>query len=131
LGLGIACRMGKDAHLRGRPAPNGASFVAYFKRCLVPTLKRGDIVTMDSLPVHRVAGVQEAIENCWRDTALSSQILAGSQSDRAGLQQLKAHLGGRANYSPSAAQDWHPAATLSAQECANCNYFSHAGYASK
>jgi transposase len=32
------------------------------KRCLVPTLKRGDTVIMDSLPVHKVAGVRELIE---------------------------------------------------------------------
>jgi hypothetical protein len=32
------------------------------KQCLAPTLKRGDIVIMDNLPVHKVAGVQEAIE---------------------------------------------------------------------
>ena len=32
------------------------------KECLVPKLKRGDVVMMDSLPVHRVAGVREIIE---------------------------------------------------------------------
>ena len=55
--------------LRGMTAPfvlegamNGPMFLAYVKQCLVPTLKRGDIVTMDNLPVHRVAGVEEAIE---------------------------------------------------------------------
>jgi hypothetical protein len=31
---------------------NGPMFLAYIKRCLVPTLKRGDIVIMDNLPVH-------------------------------------------------------------------------------
>jgi hypothetical protein len=36
--------------------------MAYLKRCLAPTLKRGDIVMMDSLPVHKVAGVREVIE---------------------------------------------------------------------
>ena len=34
------------------------SFLAYLKRCLVPTLKRGDIVMMDSLPVNKVASVR-------------------------------------------------------------------------
>jgi hypothetical protein len=29
---------------------------------VAPTLKRGDIVIMDNLPVHKVAGVQEAIK---------------------------------------------------------------------
>jgi transposase len=43
-------------------AMNGPMLLAYVKQCLVPTLKRGDIVAMDNLPVHRVADVAEAIE---------------------------------------------------------------------
>jgi transposase len=43
-------------------AMNGPMFLAYMEQCLAPTLKRGDIVIMDNLPVHKVAGVQEAIE---------------------------------------------------------------------
>ena len=41
---------------------NGPMFLAYIEQSLVPTLKRGDIVVMDNLPVHKVAGVEEAIE---------------------------------------------------------------------
>lgn len=41
---------------------NGPLFLAYVERMLVPTLKPGDIVVMDNLPVHKVAGVREAIE---------------------------------------------------------------------
>jgi transposase len=37
-------------------------FLAYVKQCLVPTLKRGDIVLMDHLQAHKVAGVAETIE---------------------------------------------------------------------
>ena len=33
---------------------NAASFMAYLKRCLAPTLKRGDIVMMHSLPCTRL-----------------------------------------------------------------------------
>jgi transposase len=43
-------------------AMNGPIFLAYVTQCLVPTLKRGEIVLMDNLPVHKVAGVAEAIE---------------------------------------------------------------------
>jgi hypothetical protein len=35
---------------------------AYVKQCLVPTLKRDDTVIMDNLPVHKVTGVEQAIE---------------------------------------------------------------------
>jgi len=43
-------------------AMNGPMFLAYVKQCLAPKLKRGDIVVMDNLPVHKVAGVEQAIE---------------------------------------------------------------------
>jgi hypothetical protein len=43
-------------------AMNGPMFVGYVEQILVPTLKRGDIVIMDNLSVHKVAGVREAIE---------------------------------------------------------------------
>ena len=41
---------------------NGPIFLAYIERCLAPTLGRRDIVIMDNLPAHKVAGVIEAIE---------------------------------------------------------------------
>jgi transposase len=43
-------------------AINGASFLAYVQQVLVPTLKPGDIVILDNLSSHKVAGVREAIE---------------------------------------------------------------------
>lgn len=41
---------------------NGRAFLAYVEQILAPTLKRGDIVIMDNVGVHKVAGVREAIE---------------------------------------------------------------------
>jgi hypothetical protein len=41
---------------------NGTTFLAYVEDVLVPTLKRGDIIIMDNVGVHKVAGVREAIE---------------------------------------------------------------------
>ena len=43
-------------------AINGETFLAYVKQSLVPTLRRGDVVIMDNLGSHKVAGVREAIE---------------------------------------------------------------------
>jgi transposase len=40
----------------------GELFLAYVEQILVPTLKRGDVVIMDNLRSHKVAGVREAIE---------------------------------------------------------------------
>ena len=41
---------------------NGARFLAWVQQALVPTLLKGDIVIMDNLGSHKVAGVREAIE---------------------------------------------------------------------
>src|SRR5437773_2331655 len=42
-------------------AMNGEAFLAYIEQCLVPTLKRRDIVVIDNVSFHKVAGVEEAI----------------------------------------------------------------------
>ena len=43
-------------------AMNGDIFKAYVEQFLAPTLKRGDIVFMDNVSVHKVDGIEEAIE---------------------------------------------------------------------
>src|SRR6516162_3415407 len=82
--------------LRGMTAPfvlegamNGPLFLAYVKQCLVPTLKRGDIVVMDNLPVHKVTGVREAIEAAGATLLYLPPHSPRSQSDRDGLQQIE------------------------------------------
>jgi transposase len=42
-------------------AMNGETFLAYVRQQLVRTLRAGDIVVMDNLSAHKVAGVREAI----------------------------------------------------------------------
>lgn len=41
---------------------DGASFQAYVEQLLVPVLRPGDIVVMDNLASHKVAGIRDAIE---------------------------------------------------------------------
>lgn len=41
---------------------NGETFLAWVRQFLVPMLRPGDIVLMDNLSSHKVAGVREAIE---------------------------------------------------------------------
>jgi transposase len=43
-------------------AMNGEAFLAYIEQCLAPTLKRKDIVVVDNVSFHKVAGVEEAIQ---------------------------------------------------------------------
>src|SRR5262245_65394748 len=43
-------------------AMDGPAFLAYIEQVLVPTLQKRDIVFMDNVQTHKVAGVREAIE---------------------------------------------------------------------
>ncbi len=41
---------------------NGEAFLVYVDKVLVPNLAAGDIVVVDNLPAHKVAGVRDLIE---------------------------------------------------------------------
>src|SRR5690606_16804361 len=41
---------------------SGPAFLAYVEQVLVPTLAPGDVVILDNLPAHKVAGVRMLIE---------------------------------------------------------------------
>ena len=111
-------------------AMDGTMFLAYVKQCLAPTLKRGDIVVMDSLPVHKVAGVKEAIEAAGATLLYLPSYSPDLNPIEQAFSKLKALL-------RKAAERTIPRlyrrigkllAAFSAQECKN--YFTHAGYAS-
>lgn len=57
IGLG-----GLQAPMTVNGAVDGAVFLAYVREALCPTLEAGDVVVMDNLKAHKVAGVAEAIE---------------------------------------------------------------------
>jgi len=42
-------------------ALDGEAFLAYVEQVLAPTLSAGENVVLDNVPVHKVAGVREAI----------------------------------------------------------------------
>jgi transposase len=45
-------------------AVNGTVFSGYIQQCVVPTLQSGDILFMDNLSAHKVAGLEELIRSC-------------------------------------------------------------------
>ena len=51
-----------DATLVIDGAMNGPTFLGYVEQCLAPSLRPGEVVVMDNLSAHKVAGVREAIE---------------------------------------------------------------------
>ena len=70
---------------------NGASFLAWVQQALVPTLSAGDIVIMDNLSSHKVAGVHEAIEAVGATPLYLPPLQPRSQSHRTGLRQAQSH----------------------------------------
>lgn len=45
-------------------AVNGTVFYGYIQQCVVPTLQPGDVLFMDNLSAHKVAGIEALIEAC-------------------------------------------------------------------
>ena len=109
---------------------NGAAFRAYVEQQLAPTLQPGDVVIMDILSAHKVAGVREAIEA--RGAALV--YLPPYSLDLNPIEQLFAKLKTLLRKAAARTVDtlWAAIGALlesfEPDECAN--YFRHAGYGS-
>ena len=107
---------------------NGETFLAWVLQFLVPRLRPGDIVMMDNLSSHKVAGVREAIEAA----GAVLRYLPPYSPDFNPIEQLFAKL--KTLLRKAAARTiealWnaigHLLAAFSPAECAN--YFTDAGY---
>jgi transposase len=103
-------------------------FVTHLKECLAPKLKRGNVVMMDNLPVHRVAAVREVIEAA----GAKLRYLPKYSPELNPLEQVLQQTQGASTKSCPIPRLSRRIATLVAafcrQECTN--YFRHAGYAS-
>ena len=109
-------------------AMNGPMFLVYVKQGLVPTLKRGDIVIMDNLPVHKVAGVEQAIEAAGATLLYLPPYSPDLNPIEPAFSKVKAHLRKAAEHTiPRLVRRIGRIATdFSPQECRN--FFRHAGY---
>jgi transposase len=112
-------------------AMTGEMFVAYVEQCLVPTLRRNDIVVMDNCRVHLVAGIREAIEKARATLRYLPKYSPDLNPIELPYSKFKALLRKvAARTVPALYRTIHSfVPQLSAQECAN--YFRHAGYVSK
>jgi transposase len=103
-------------------------FLAYLRECLVPTLGAGDIVIMDNLPSHKVAGVREAIEAAGARVIYLPPYSPDLNPIEMAFSKLKALLRKAAERTIPAL--WNRIGELidafAPQECAN--YLKHAGY---
>jgi transposase len=107
---------------------DGASFLTYVEHFLAPTLRAGDIVLMDNLASHKVAGVKEAIEQA----GATLRYLPAYSPDFNPIEQAFAKL--KAALRKAAARTFdalieaiaQALADFTAQECAN--YIANSGY---
>jgi transposase len=110
-------------------AMNGETFLAYIEQCLAPTLDRGDIVVMDNLRAHTVAGIREAIEAVGAELRYLPKYSPDLNPIEMSFSKLKAYLRKAAERTARALRrrirSFVP--RLGPSECAN--YFAHAGYA--
>ena len=112
----------------GRRAINGDSFVAWVEQCLVPELRRGDLVIMDNLGSHKVAGVHQAIE------AAGARVmyLPPYSPDLNPIEQVFAKLKALLRRAAARTVDslWSSVGDLlDAFSPAECRYLRHCGYA--
>jgi transposase len=109
-------------------AMSGEMFLAYVEQCLVPTLKRNDIVVIDNFAAHKVRGVREAIEKAGATLRYLPKYSPDLNPIELPYSKFKGHLRKAAQRT---VRGLHRAIRafvprLSAHECAN--YFRHAGY---
>jgi transposase len=109
-------------------AMNGSLFLVWVRQCLVPTLGHGDIVLMDNLPVHKVVGVEEAIEAAGATLLYLPRYSPDLNPIEPAFSKVKAHL--RKATERTTPRLWRRIGRIvrdfTASECRN--FFRHAGY---
>jgi transposase len=111
-------------------ALSGEIFLAYVEQCLVPTLRRNDIIVMDNYRAHKVRGIREAIEKVRATVRYLPKYSPDLNPIEMPYSKFKALLRKvAARTVPGLYRTIRSfVLSLGAQECAN--YFRHAGYAS-
>jgi len=109
-------------------AMDGEAFLVYVHRVLVPVLGPGDIVVMDNLPAHKVAGVRDAIEAAGAELRYLPPYSPDFNPIEMAFAKLKAFL--RKTAARTIPDLWaavaHAIDTFKPDEC--IAYFAHAGY---
>jgi len=109
-------------------AMDGPSFMAYVEQVLAPTLHKGDIIFMDNLRTHKIAGVREALEAVGAKVRYLPAYSPDFNPIEMAFSKLKAAMRNGAARSVKALIKLigRLIKTFSPAECAN--YFRHAGY---
>lgn len=110
-------------------AMEGAMFLAYVRKVLVPELAAGDIVICDNLSSHKVGGVREAIESAGAQLHYLPAYSPDLNPIEQAFSKLKGHL------RKHAARDFSSlvqavASSLESFSASHCfNFLRHANYA--
>ena len=108
---------------------NGEIFRVYLQRCLIPTLRPGDIVVMDNLPAHKNDDVRRLIEAAGAQLRYLPPYSPDLNPIEMAFAKLKAHLRKAAERSIPALWD-RIGSILDLFSEADCSaFFDHAGYA--
>ena len=107
---------------------DGETFRAYVEQMLAPTLAPGDVVVMDNLASHKVAGVREAIVATGADLLYLPPYSPDLNPIENLFAKIKAFLRRHAERDVEALWDRIGDAirAVTPNDCANC--FRHAGY---
>jgi transposase len=109
---------------------DGESFLAWIEQMLAPTLRPGDIVVMDNLAAHKVAGVKLAIEACGADLYYLPPYSPDLNPIENAFAKLKAHVRKSAARTLDALERAAANALRQFQPDQCANFFAHAGYGS-
>ena len=109
---------------------NGEAFLVYVEKVLVPSLAVGDIVVVDNLPAHKVAGVRALIEAAGAILLYLPPYSPDLNPIEMAFAKLKALLRKAAARTKDSLWDaiGQVLDAFPPDECAN--YLTHAGYAS-
>ena len=106
----------------------GDTFLAYIEQVLVPELAKADLVIMDNLPAHKVAGVRQAIEGAGARLLYLPSYSPDFNPIEMAFSKLKALL--RKAAARTITELWEAIAEaieqFTRQEC--INFFAAAGY---
>lgn len=111
-------------------AMNGEAFLTYVQDFLLPALTPGDLVIMDNLAVHKVAGVKKAIESVGASVLYLPPYSPDLNPIEMAFSKLKSLLRKAAERTVNGLWDriGELLGKFSSQECQN--YLNHQGYSS-
>jgi transposase len=109
-------------------AMDGPAFLAWVEQVLVPTLKKRDIVFMDNVRTHKIAGVAEAIEAAGAELRYLPPYSPDLNPIENAYSKLKSNLrkGAARTVAALSRLVGRSLKAIAPDECAG--YFRHAGY---